>query len=299
MIQLSELLKKISYQEFVGNPHDKISTPKSFSSQNEDPTSLMWVSDKNIHLLNEVNFGTIICGNSFKAFKGSCNYIICANPRFTFQEVLTYFFLEKTETLISETAIIHPSAKIGKNVSIGNYVTIEKNCSIGDFAKIDHNTAIKHGTLIEDHVIIGCNCTIGGVGFGYELNAERQYVVIPHIGNVVLKRNVEVGNNTCIDRAVLGSTLLEENVKVDNLVHIAHGVVIGKNSLVIANSMIAGSTKIGENVWIAPSVSVLNKKFVADNSYLGMGAVVIKDVAKNQIIVGNPGKPLNKSEDKS
>jgi UDP-3-O-[3-hydroxymyristoyl] glucosamine N-acyltransferase len=157
---------------------------------------------------------------------------------------------------------------------------------------------LKYGTKIHDNAKIGANCTIGGVGFGYELDEEKKYVLLPHLGNVVLKSFVEIGNNTCIDRAVMGSTILEENVKVDNLVHIAHGVVIGKNSLIIANSMIAGSTKIGENVWVAPSVSILNKKTISDNSYIGMGAVVIKDVKENETIVGNPGKALVKSENK-
>jgi UDP-3-O-[3-hydroxymyristoyl] glucosamine N-acyltransferase len=299
MIALSEILQKITYLEFIGNKQEHIGTPKSFDTQNIDPSSLMWVSDKNIHQLKELKIGTVICGNSFKEFKETCNYIICSNPRFTFQEVLANFFIEKEEVGISQTASIHPSVKLGKNISIGNYVTIEKDCVLGDFIKIDHNTAIKHGTVIEDYVAIGCNCTIGGVGFGYELNAEKKYVVMPHIGNVVLKKYVEIGSNTCIDRAVLGSTILDENVKVDNLVHIAHGVTIGENSLIIANSMIAGSTKIGKNVWVAPSASILNKKTVEDNSYIGMGAVVIKDVKESETIVGNPGKVLNKSENKS
>ena len=118
--------------------------------------------------------------------------------------------------------------------------------------------------------------------------------MIPHIGNVVLGNNVEIGNNSCIDRAVLGSTILHDNVKVDNLVHIAHGVVIGKNSLIIANAMVAGSATIGEHVWVAPSASILNKKSIANNAVIGMGAVVLKNVNEGETIIGNPGKPLNK-----
>lgn len=107
-----------------------------------------------------------------------------------------------------------------------------------------HNTVILKDTIIEDNVVIGANNTIGGVGFGYEKDREGNFELIPHIGNVHIKRNVEIGNNTCIDRAVLGSTILEENVKVDNLVHIAHGVFVGRNSVVIANAMVAGSVNI-------------------------------------------------------
>ncbi len=91
-------------------------------------------------------------------------------------------------------------------------------------------------------------------------NEEGKYSIIPHMGNVVIKNQVEIGNNTCIDRAVLGSTIINENVKIDNLVHISHGVSLGANSLIIANTMIAGSSIIGENVWVSPSSSILNKK---------------------------------------
>jgi UDP-3-O-[3-hydroxymyristoyl] glucosamine N-acyltransferase len=143
-------------------------------------------------------------------------------------------------------------------------------------------------------VKVGCNCTIGGTGFGYEKDENGEFQLIPHLGNVVLEDYVEIGNNTCIDRAVLGSTILEENVKVDNLVHIAHGVKVMRNSVVIANAMVAGSVVIGENSWISPSVSILNQKKVGNNALVGLGAVVIKDVEDNDIIVGNPGKSIKK-----
>ena len=113
---------------------------------------------------------------------------------------------------------------------------------------------------------------------------------MPHIGNVHLKENVEIGNNVCIDRAVMGSTLLSENVKVDNLVHIAHGVQIGKNSLIIANSMIAGSVVIGDNVWVSPSASIRQKLIVENDALVGMGAVVVKNVTESSVVAGNPAK---------
>jgi UDP-3-O-[3-hydroxymyristoyl] glucosamine N-acyltransferase len=298
MIFINEILKNISYLKFIGDEKKHIDKPVSFKPYNKEANVLMWVSNQNIEKLKEVTAGTIICSDLFSTFHKDCNYIITANPRLTFQEVLTKFFVQKEIAYISENATIHPTVKLGMDVTIGHNTVIERDCIIGDSVQIDHNTVLKHGTVIHDHVKVGANCTIGGVGFGYELNEEKKYVLLPHLGNVVLKSFVEIGNNTCIDRAVMGSTILEENVKVDNLVHIAHGVLIGRNSLIIANSMVAGSTKIGENVWVAPSASILNKKTVADNSYIGMGAVVIKDVKENETIVGNPGKVLVKSENK-
>lgn len=299
MIPINEILAKVNHQKYFGNPNALVGNPIVFADKNDDATALMWFSDKNIEIIKRVRKGTVICSDLFLDFNKDCNYIITDKPRLTFQEVLKNFYIEEEAVYISKTALIDPSVSIGKDVKIGNFVTIEKNCSIGNSVKIDHNTIIKKSTVIEDNVTIGCNCTIGGVGFGYELNAENNYEVLPHIGNVILKRNVEIGNNTCIDRAVLGSTVIDENAKIDNLVHIAHGVKIGKNSLIIANAMIAGSTIIGDNVWVAPSASVLNKRAVADNSYIGMGAVVIKDVGSNETIIGNPGRVLVKSKNKS
>lgn len=130
------------------------------------------------------------------------------------------------------------------------------------------------------------------MGFGYEKNEQGDYEVLPHIGNVIIKDNVEIGNNNCIDRAVLGSTILHKNVKVDNLVHIAHGVVIDENSLIIAHAMIGGSTEIGKNVWVSPGALIINKLKVEDNSLIGMGAVVVRKVDKNTVVAGNPAKYL-------
>lgn len=296
MFKVKDITPNITHLKVIGNPDISIEKPIAFEPGNTNPNVLMWVSDKNIDKLKEVKSGVIICSDLYHAFNDSCTYIITKNPRLTFQEILTKYFVIKETAEVSSKATIHPSVKLGKNLSIGHHVVIEKDCFIGDDVFIDHNTIIKHGTEIHNNVKIGANCTIGGIGFGYELNHEKQFVLIPHLGNVIIQQQVEIGNNTCIDRAVLGSTIIEENAKIDNLVHIAHGVMIGKNSLIIANSMIAGSTKIGKNVWVAPSSSILNKKTIADNSYIGMGAVVLKDVEENQTIVGNPGKPLVKSK---
>jgi UDP-3-O-[3-hydroxymyristoyl] glucosamine N-acyltransferase len=114
------------------------------------------------------------------------------------------------------------------------------------------------------------------------------------MGGVLIGENVEIGSNTCIDRGSLGDTQVGDGCKIDNLAHVAHNVVLGRNTLVIANSMLGGSAKVGANVWIAPSVSVLNQVSVGDGATLGMGAVVLKDVPSSKIIIGNPGRELLK-----
>ncbi len=289
--QINSILKPIN---FIGDENTVISKPIELDSNNTDPNVIMWVNDKNIDKLNLIKSGTIICSNSIQNFQTLCNYIIVPNPRSAFRNLLFHFFVNKKENRIEETARIHESVILGKEITIGHNVVIEEGCEIGDYSTIGHNSVIHSNTKVENHVIIGANCTIGGVGFGYEKNAFNEYEFIPHVGNVIIKERSEVGNNTCIDRAVLGSTVIGKNVKIDNLVHIAHGVKIGSNSLIIAHAMIGGSTEIGENVWFAPSASILNKRKIENNATIGMGAVVVKDVFENEIVVGNPGKPLNK-----
>jgi UDP-3-O-[3-hydroxymyristoyl] glucosamine N-acyltransferase len=299
MISINDILKAIPFVEFIGNKEQKIKNLVQTDDINSSETNLCWCSDKNIQALKNMQRGTVICSTSTSKDllnNKSCNYIVVENPRFAFKKVIENFFIDK-EILyeIDSSAHIHSSVILGKQVKIGQNVVVEENSVIGEMTVIGANTVILKGTKIGQKVKIGCNNTIGGIGFGYEKNDNNEYELIPHIGNVLIHDHVEIGNNVTIDRAVLGSTILHKNVKVDNLVHIAHGVEIGENSLIIANAMIAGSVKIGKNVWVAPSSSIMNKRSLGDNSVIGMGAVVLKDVAEKDVIIGNPGKKLDKN----
>jgi len=268
-----------------------------FSVENSRPDTLMWLSDKKHELFDDEFRGTLIVSDSFRQNIDTekCSLIVVDNPRRVFQKVIKTYFAVDKNVGVENSAVISTSASIGIDNYIGHNVVIEDEVVIGNNCVILHNTVIMRKTKIGNNCQIGSNCTIGGVGFGYEKNENGSYEIIHHIGNVHIHDNVEIGNNTCIDRAVLGSTVLRNNVKVDNLVHIAHGCDIGKNSLVIANAMVAGSVIVGENVWIAPSASILNQKKVNSDAVVGMGAVVLKDVEKGDVVVGNPSKSLKKS----
>lgn len=292
--KIEDILEVIKYKEFKGNRELRIKNVMPLQVTNNLDDVLMWVNEKNIDKLALLKKGTVICpaGASFD-YNENVNYIFTEKPREAFRNVLEYFFMEAPRSGIEKNVHIHESVTLGENCYIGINVVIEKDCKIGDNCQIDHNSVIKHGTLISNKVTIGANCTIGGVGFGYEKDADGIYTFMPHLGNVIIDSNVEIGNNVCIDRAVLGSTHLSKNVKVDNFVHIAHGVFIDENSLLIAHSMIAGSTRIGKNVWVAPSSSIINACQVGDNATIGMGAVVVKTVEEGKIVVGNPARPIN------
>lgn len=292
-MKLKLLLEKIKVNEFLG---DKDIEVNNIVSHNDkiSANDIFWVNDKNKEKLKNIDLGTVICSSGSLPDNKNCNYIIVDEPRRTFQEVLNILYPDKIDYIIHPSASIAKSAKLSDKCFIGANVVIEDEVKISDGAIIDCNTVLKRKTIVGRNVKIGANCTIGGVGFGYEKNEDGIWEQIKHIGNVVLEENVEIGNNTTIDRAVLGSTVLGKFTKVDNLVHIAHGVKIGENSMIIANSMIAGSVTIGDNTWIAPSSSILNQKKIGSDVVVGLGAVVLKDVEDKQIIIGNPGKPLEK-----
>lgn len=278
----------------------EIVTALAITDINFSDKAIGWCSDTNKHLLNSISSGNVIVSKIvYEEFHNKItgvNLLPTEHPRRAFLKVLQSFFVEKPVY-----GSIHPSASIDHSVEIDKQavviaqnVVIEHGCIIGKNVSIAANTVVKSKSVIGDNCSVGSNCTIGGVGFGYEMNEEGVYELMPHIGNVVLKNNVEIGNNVCVDRAVMGSTILHENVKVDNLVHIAHGVEIGKNSLIIAHAMIAGSVKIGENVWVSPSSSIRQKLTIEDNALVGMGSVVVKHVKADTIVAGNPAKEFEK-----
>jgi len=300
MISLNQILTFLSTSNETANGNQTILNVLAIDDRDFQNDSIGWCSDKNKDNLQKLTGGNVIVSrevyNELKDRLNSLNLIPVEKPRSAFLKVLQEFFAEKpTYGSIHPSAVIDSTVKFDSNaVSIGANVVIERGCVLGKNVSVGANTVIRSFTEIGDNCSLGSNNTIGGVGFGYEMNDEGQYELMPHIGNVVLKNNVEIGNNVCIDRAVLGSTILEENVKVDNLVHIAHGVKIGKNSLIIANAMIAGSVEIGENVWVSPSASVRQKLNIADNALVGLGSVVVKNVDANTVVAGNPAKPFEK-----
>lgn len=294
MIHLSEIIKKNQDFKIIGNPDKEINGVIPLDIDNEDEKKMMWVSPKNIESLLSIPKGIIICSQAPSHFYNStCTYIVVEHPRQAFQKILSDFFVPPAKRGVSKTASIANNVSMGKEVYIGDFVVIEEGCVIGDYTSIDHHTTIKSGTKIGKNVVIGSNNTIGGVGFGYEKDEQGDYIFIPHIGNVLIEDKVEIGNNTCIDRAVLGSTILKENAKIDNLVHIAHGVVVGRNSLVIANAMVAGSVVIGDHTWVAPSSSILNQKKIGNQVTIGLAAVVVKDVPDGQTVIGSPAEEIS------
>ncbi len=170
-------------------------------------------------------------------------------------------------------------------------VFVEEGAIIDSSAILEPGVYIHAGVTIGKNVIIETGAVIGGCGFGYIRDPETNELwQFPQIGGVIIEDNVQIGNNTAVDRGALKNTILHKNCKIDNLVHIAHNVEVGENSMVIAGAMIAGSVKIGENSQIAPQTSIMNQITIGCNTLIGMHSCVTKNIPDNTVAYGVPAK---------
>ena len=201
--------------------------------------------------------------------------------------------IDKSST-ISKSSYVGSYTTIGKNSIVGDNCVIENQVFIGDNVKIGNNCKIYPGTKILNDTIIGnsciihSSCSIGSDGFGFAPNDDGTYKKIPQTGNVVIGNNVEIGSNSTIDRATIGSTIIKDGVKLDNQIQIAHNVEIGENTAIAAQSGIAGSTKIGKNCMIGGQVGIIGHLKIGDNVKIQAQAGVTSDVESNARITGTP-----------
>lgn len=237
----------------------------------------------------------VICHTSLKSKikNGKSSYIFVANPRFWFICCMKNFLIQDNLKGIHSTAIV--GSKIPKSVYVGPYSHIEKNVKIGDNTIIHSGVHIHKNTSIGKNCIIDSNSVIGSDGFGYERDNDGKIEMFPNIGGIKIEDDVEIGANVCVDKGTIQNTLIGKGTKIDNLVHIAHNVKIGKNCSIVANSLVAGSCILGDNVHIAMSVTIRDHVKIGNNSILGMGSVITKDVSPNVTVIGIPAKPIKKN----
>ena len=207
---------------------------------------------------------------------------------------------------ISKLASVSKKAKVGKDCYIGDFAVIEDGavigdgakiypqCYVGDNVKIGDNTTLYAGVKIYEGCSIGANCilhagvVIGADGFGFAPNAQGGFDKIPQLGNVIIEDNVEIGANTCIDRAKTDSTIIRKGVKLDNLIQVGHNVIIGENTVSSAQTGIAGTTKVGSNCFIAGQVGIADHVVIGNHVKIGAQSGIDKNVPDGDIRFGSP-----------
>ena len=207
---------------------------------------------------------------------------------------------------ISKLASISEKATIGEGCYIGDFAVVEAGavigdgakiypqCYVGDNVKVGAKSTLFAGVKIYEGCSIGANCilhagaVIGADGFGFAPNAEGGFDKIPQLGNVIIEDNVEIGANTCIDRAKTDSTIIRKGVKLDNLIQIGHNVIIGENTVSSAQTGIAGTTKVGSNCFIAGQVGIADHTVIGDRVKIGAQSGIDKNVPDDEIRFGSP-----------
>lgn len=253
----------------------------------------------------------IIVKKDFPKTRNDITYIEVESPNKAFAILLQHYFKPDYKLLeIDQTASIHSTATLGDNIAVGKNVVISEGCKIGSNVKIFHNAvlledvevgdnsvifqnvSVREGSRIGNNVIIHANSVIGSDGFGYDIDQNKVFHKVPQIGIVIIEDDVEIGSNVSVDRASLGATVIKKGAKIDNLVQIAHNVVIGENSIVAGQAGVAGSTKIGKNCYLLGQAGVSGHLEIADDVILHPQAGVGKSILKPGNYFGSPAKEI-------
>ena len=291
----------------VGNRDVDINTLSKIEEGKKGSLTFL-ANPKYTEFIYSTNASATIVANDFEPTeKITTTLIKVKDPYSSFTTILELFNDDKSKRSgISDKSDIDKSSTISKSSYVGSYTTIGKNSIVGDNCVIDNQvfigdnvkignnckiypgTKILNDTIIGNSCIIHSSCSIGSDGFGFAPNDDGTYKKIPQTGNVVIGNNVEIGSNSTIDRATIGSTIINDGVKLDNQIQIAHNVEIGENTAIAAQSGIAGSTKIGKNCMIGGQVGIIGHLKIGDNVKIQAQAGVTSDVESNARITGTP-----------
>lgn len=215
------------------------------------------------------------------------------NVKRVYFRVLKHFFKNMDYDLkvprIENSAVVM-CENYGENLYVGQNSFIDKDVVIGNNVTILHNVVIQGNVKIGNDCIIESGTVIGACGFGYYKNEIGKPEKVPHLGGVVIGNNVTIGAGNCISRGSINDTIIEDNVKTDNLCHIAHSDHLKDGVMLAACAELSGSVTIGEDTWIAPGVTVINGAKIGKDVYTGIATNIVKDVPDGALIYGNPGK---------
>ncbi|MEI7811299.1 MAG: UDP-3-O-(3-hydroxymyristoyl)glucosamine N-acyltransferase [Ignavibacteria bacterium] len=261
--------------------------------------------------LESTEASAIIVKPGFSKRRRDISYIEVDNPSTAFLKVVNLYFKPEFPLAgIDASASIDKGAVIGENVAVGKNVVISNGCRIGDNVKIFHNTVlmdevevgdnclffpnitIREKCRIGNNVIINSGSVIGSDGFGFTPDKNGIFQKIPQIGIVIIEDDVELGSNVSVDRASVGATVIKKGVKIDNLVQIAHNVTVGENTVMSAQSGIAGSVKVGHNCMIGGQAGITGHIEITDRVMIGAQSGISKAITKPGTYFGSPAQEI-------
>ena len=289
-----------------GNPDAILSKFSKIDAGEEEGLSFL-ANPAYTHYIYDTKATAVLVSDDFEPSKPlHCTLIRVKDPYLAFAQLMTFYQQQRRKSGISPFAAISEKAVIGKNVYIGDFVSISEgavigdNCEIyphtfiGDNVRIGHDTILHSGVKIYHECVIGNHCTfhsgaiIGADGFGFAPQEDKQYMKIPQLGNVVIEDNVDIGANTCIDRSTMGSTIIHKGVKLCNFIQIAHNCEIGENTVMAAMCGVAGSTKIGKNCLFGGQVGVNWHLNIGDNVQVAAQSAVNNSFKSGSAVFGTP-----------
>jgi UDP-3-O-[3-hydroxymyristoyl] glucosamine N-acyltransferase len=301
--QIAELLDG----EVVGNESASIHTLSKI--EEGTPGSLSFLANPQYTpYIYQTRASIVIVNKDFEPEQDiSATLIKVADAYGAFAKLLDYYnTVKNNKTGIEQPSFIADSASMAENVYVGAFayvgerthigknVKIYPHVYLGDDVRVGDNTTLYSGVKIFAECTIGSDVTIhggsiiGGDGFGFAPNSENSYNKVAQIGNVIIEDHVEIGSGTTIDRATLGSTIIKKGVKLDNLIQIAHNVEIGENTVIAAQSGVAGSTKIGKNCMIGGQVGIIGHLKIGDNVKIAAQSGISKNLKDGEVVQGSP-----------
>ncbi len=295
-----KLLSEKTKAQLVGNPDYVVCGVDELATAT--PQDISFFSNPKYEKLALASLAGVLCVPPQYPFQEGKNYLVSDHPSKTFQQIIEIFLQEADMSSgfqdIHPTAVIHPTAILGENVSVGPFTVIDQGAQIGSNtilhghviigAKVQigekcvvySHVTIREGSVIGNRVILQPGAVIGSCGFGYLTDEQGRHHKIPQLGNVILEDDVEIGANTTIDRARFKATVVAKGTKIDNLVQIGHNVTIGEHSVIVAQAGIAGSTKVGKHVVIGGQTGIVGHVEICDQVKIGAQSGVAKSVLK-------------------
>jgi UDP-3-O-[3-hydroxymyristoyl] glucosamine N-acyltransferase len=296
-VYIADIIQQLGDDAVLSGEADDLWIDSVKTPANADEHSLIWIKpgfEPSPDFFSHTRAKVILCRNH-QVFGSSVTsdkcFILYPEPKQALIKILNTFF--KTlrlpgihhSAIIDPLAVIHPDAHIGAGCSIGKSI-------IGAGCILEGNVFVYDNVTMGENVVIQAGAVIGSDGFGHTRLENGSLDHFPHIGGVDIGDNVQIGSNACIDRGVLGNTMIGNGTKLNSLAFVAHNVEIGEDNLISVGVLINGSAVIGHRNFIGTGANIRNKVKIGNDNTIGMGSVIIKNIENNKTVVGNPGKEV-------